>query len=66
MGKEKKNHNGEWYFYECECGKETEYGIIRHKTYKEWNINSCCGNCNSANNIKYCPFCGKKITLKGN
>lgn len=54
-----------WNRLYCECGKDTEYGIwIEKSGDREISINSCCGGgCNAANNIKYCPFCGKSLNL---
>jgi len=63
-GTEQPNHDGQCLFYTCDCGEETEYGIYRWKNHKEWAINSCCGGCNSANEIKYCPYCGKEIKVE--
>ena len=44
----------------CSCGEDTEYGVFRYDKNGEFCINSCCGNCNAANNVRFCPFCGKK------
>ena len=60
-GKEEVNHDGKYLFYRCNCGKITNYGTYRHKDSKEYCINSCCGGCDSATNIKFCCFCGVKI-----
>lgn len=63
-GKEYPNHDGKYFKYVCDCGSDTEYGIYRYKDDQEWCIDSCCGGgCYSAINIKYCPFCGKKIKV---
>lgn len=52
--------------YECDCQKETTYGIYRD--YPEgttWYIDSCCGGgCVSASDIKFCPFCSLKIKVR--
>ena len=65
MGKEVIMCNPKYIAYICDCGEDTEYGIYRLVNDDEWCIDSCCGGCNSANNIKYCPFCGEKIEVKG-
>jgi len=46
----------------CDCGLETEYGICKYND-GTFDINSCCnnGNCVSARNVIYCPFCGEKL-----
>jgi len=65
-GKEILNKNNRFIYYICDCGKVTEYGIYRYEDDKEceYFIDSCCGNCVAAVNVKYCPFCGKKIEVK--
>jgi len=65
VGKEKPMNNPDYLFYFCECGKETNYGIFRHKDDNQYHIESCCGGgCVAVENIKYCPFCGEKIEIK--
>ena len=63
QNKETQNHNGKVYFYECECGKNTQYGIYRWKDDTDvWQIDACWGGgCNAATDIKYCPYCGRKL-----
>lgn len=64
VGKEHKNHNGKYYFFECECGKDTNYGISRYIKDYDYCIESCCGGgCVVAEGVKYCPFCGKKLEV---
>ena len=56
--------NNKYESYICDCGVTTEYGIYRYISDDEWLIDSCCGGCVSAVNIKYCPFCGQKIEIR--
>jgi hypothetical protein len=65
MGRIVDCQNNKYEEYFCECGKDTEYGIFRFKGELDWCIGSCCGGgCVSAEDIKYCPFCGKIIEVK--
>jgi len=64
-GVERLNHNGRCAYYECDCQTETEYGIYRdYPDGDTWYIDSCCGGCVSASDVKFCPFCSKKIEVR--
>lgn len=50
----------------CKCGSYTNYGIV-YLEDNTFQIKSCCGGgCYAAINIKHCPYCGKKLQLRGN
>lgn len=56
--------------YKCECGKSTNYGISYNPSEnpRSYWIGSCCDNgsgvgCVVAEDIKFCPFCAKKLPL---
>ena len=54
------------YLTKCGCMEnKTDYGLLIYKSRRTENIscsiNSCCGGCVSASELKYCCYCGKKL-----
>lgn len=47
------------------CNKMKKHFAIRYDIYlKQWNIHNAV-EFNGIQNIKYCPFCGKKLNING-
>lgn len=71
LAKIEKTYDNEGFKTACEClEKYSEYGLfinVKTNVMQEQtisiSINSCCGGCTCLNDLKYCPYCSKKLKL---